>query len=34
MDVAINNENMQSADEDAAAAMIMMATYIGPKRTG
>jgi len=25
---------MQSADEDAAAAMIMMAIYIGRKRTG
>jgi len=33
MDMVIKNENMQSADEDAAAAMIMMAIYIGRKWT-
>jgi len=32
--VVINNENMQSADKDAAAVMIMMAIYIGRKQTG
>jgi len=32
-DVVINNKNMQSADEDPAAAMIMTAIYIGRKRT-
>jgi len=34
MDMVINNENMESADKDAAAAIIMMASYIGRNRTG
>jgi len=34
MDVVINDENRGSADEDAAAAMIMIAIYVSRKRTG